>query len=74
MNLFKKALKTKISLIKTVELKPNGWETFYTIKVNDSFVSGSFTESKEAAELFFDKILEAKGLTSFDEVIKQEYV
>jgi hypothetical protein len=73
MNFFKKQLKTKICLIKTVELTKNGWETKYHTEVNGSYVSNSISEQQEKAELFFEKVLENNGSTKMKEVVKEEY-
>ncbi len=74
MNFFKKQLKTKCCLIKTVELTKDGWETRYHTEVDGSYVSNSISEVKEKAEMFFEKVLENKGMTKRKEVVREERV
>jgi len=74
MNFFKKQSKTKCCLIKTVELTKEGWETRYHTEIDGSYVSNSRSEVKEKAELFFEKVLENKGMTKRKEVVRKEWV
>ena len=74
MNFFKKQLKTKYCLIKTVELTNKGWETRYHVEVDDHYVSNSTSEVKENVDLFFEKILENKGATTRKEILREERV
>ena len=72
MNFFKKELKTKCCLIKTVELTKEGWETRYHTEVDGIYVLNSGSQVKEKAEMFFEEVLENKGRIKRKDVIREE--
>ena len=74
MNFLRKKQKTKCCFIKTVELTKEGWITKYHTEVDGIYISNSTSQEKEKAEMFFEKVLQNKGMTKLKEVIREQLV
>ena len=68
-----KPVKT-IRLVKEIELQENGYRTTYYTECNNLFVKNSLSLSKDEAENFYNRFLEAKGLSSVKEVLRQDVI
>jgi hypothetical protein len=68
-----KPVKT-IRLVKEIELQEKGYRTTYYTECNNLFVKNSLSLNKEEAENFYNRFIEAKGLSSVKEILRQDVV
>lgn len=68
-----KPVKT-IRLVKEIELQEKGYRTIYYTECNNLFVKNSLSLSKDEAESFYNRFLEAKGLSNVKEVLRQDVI